>query len=68
MNLRFGWRNDTIDLAVWSKNITDEEVINQVAPANIHTVVDARVSATEGSYQAFTLPQRSVGITARYTY
>jgi outer membrane receptor protein involved in Fe transport len=68
MNLRFGWRNDTIDLAVWSKNITDEEVINQVAPANIHTVVDARVGATEGSYQAFTLPQRSVGITARYTY
>jgi iron complex outermembrane receptor protein len=67
-NLRFGWRNDSIDLAVWSRNITDEVVINQVAPANIHTVVDSRVGAAEGSYQAFTLPQRTFGITARYTY
>ncbi len=67
-NLRLGWRNNSIDLAVWAKNLTDEEIINQVAPANIHTVVDTRVGAEEGSYQAFSLPQRSLGITARYNY
>ena len=67
-NLRFGWRNESLDFAVWGKNITDEVIINQVTPANIHTVVDERVGSPEGSYQAFTLPQRTVGITARYTY
>mgnify|MGYP003652933492 CR=1 FL=1 len=28
-NLRFGWRNESLDFAVWGKNITDEVIINR---------------------------------------
>jgi iron complex outermembrane receptor protein len=67
-NLRVGWRDDSLDLAVWGKNIMDEMHVSQVAPANIHTVIDTRLNSPVGSYQAFSSPPVTVGVTARYLF
>jgi outer membrane receptor protein involved in Fe transport len=64
-NLRLGWQNSQWDLALWGKNLSDKNAVAQTAPANIHTQVDRNVGAAEGSYQAFTIPPRSIGLTAR---
>lgn len=64
-NLRLGWQNSQWDLALWGKNLSDKNAVAQTAPANIHTQVDRNVGADEGSYQAFTIPPRSIGLTAR---
>ena len=64
-NLRLGWQNSQWDLALWGKNLSDKNAVAQTAPANIHTQVDRNVGAEEGSYQAFTIPPRSIGLTAR---
>ncbi|MFT5032401.1 MAG: iron complex outermembrane receptor protein [Bermanella sp.] len=68
LNLRLGWRNGNVDIALWGRNITEDVHIDQVAPANIFTTIDTRVSSPVGSYQAFTSQPRSLGLTARYTY
>ncbi|MFT5888416.1 MAG: iron complex outermembrane receptor protein [Zhongshania sp.] len=67
-NLRVGWRDDSLDLAVWGKNITDEMHVSQIAPANIHTVIDTRLNSPVGSYQTFSTPPVTVGVTARYLF
>ncbi|RNL61787.1 TonB-dependent receptor [Zhongshania marina] len=64
-NLRLGWQNSQWDLALWGKNLSDKNAVAQTAPANIHTQADRNVGAAEGSYQAFTIPPRSIGLTAR---
>ena len=67
-NLRVGWRDVSWDLALWVKNLTDTVEITQAAPANIHSAVDRTLGSPVGSYQAYTNPPRSWGITGRYYF
>lgn len=67
-NVRIGWRDVRWDAALWVKNLTDKVQITQAAPANIHSAVDRTLASPVGSYQAFTNPPRSWGVTGRYYF
>ncbi|MFT5888914.1 MAG: iron complex outermembrane receptor protein [Zhongshania sp.] len=68
VDARLGWRGSNVDLAVWVKNLTDEQYASAIGPATFHAVFDANVGSSEGSYQAFLGDPRSVGITLRLNY
>lgn len=60
-NLKLGWRNDSLDVSVWGKNVTDQDWMNQAAPASV-------LSALAGDQQAFMNAPRAYGATVRYNF
>lgn len=67
-NLRLGWRNGRMDMALWGSNITDKVYITQAAPANIHAAIDRTLGSPEESYQLFTGEPRTWGLTTRFFF
>lgn len=65
---RLGWRSANVDVALWVKNLTDEQYASAIGPATFHAVLDASVGSPEGSYQTFLGDPRSVGMTLRLNY
>ena len=65
---RIGWRNDSFDIVLWGKNLTDETYLVQGAAANIATTVDTAANSQEGSYQTFIGESRTAGVTLRMFY
>lgn len=65
VNARIGWRNESLDIVVWGKNLTDEVYLVQGGPTNLITTIDATVGSEEGSYQAVIGEYRSAGVTLR---
>ncbi|WP_295877866.1 TonB-dependent receptor [uncultured Zhongshania sp.] len=65
---RLGWRNDSFDIVLWGKNLTDETYLVQAGPGNTTATVDAYTNASEGSYQTFIGEPRTAGVTLRLFY
>ncbi|MFT7403193.1 MAG: iron complex outermembrane receptor protein [Zhongshania sp.] len=68
IDARLGWRGSNVDVAVWGKNLSDEQYASAIGPATFHAVFDANVGSSEGSYQTFLGDPRSVGISLRLNY
>ena len=58
VNGRLGWRNDNWDVAVWGKNLTDDEYAVQTLTPYPITDMDAY----------FLAPPRTYGATLRYSF
>jgi len=58
LNLKAGWRNESWNISVWGKNVTDEEYASQTATTLLFTGMDAY----------FLAPPRTYGATLRYDF
>ena len=68
LNFNLGWRNQTWDVMLSGKNLTDEVLVDQSANANVLTPIDKAVSSPVGSYQNYIRSPRELAITLRLHY
>ena len=60
-NVKLGWRNDSWDLSLWGKNVTNQDWLNQGSATGA-------IGASTGSRQLFLNDPASAGVTVRYIY
>jgi len=60
-NVKLGWRNDSWDLSLWGKNVTNQDWVNQASATG-------GIGGATGSRQLFLNDPASAGVTVRYIY
>jgi iron complex outermembrane receptor protein len=58
VNSKLGWRNDSWNVSIWGKNLTDDKYAMQTAAPFLVSRMDAY----------FLAPPRTFGATVRYTF
>ncbi len=69
LDARFGWRNDNWDIAVWGKNLTDDDYTVAYSENTFTGSIFPALGLTQRqTYARWLVDPKSYGITARYSF